>query len=213
MCDAIADTQRWRRLYRDAEKREMYLAGRRLQKKKSRSDPESVMSVGERLYRQLNADRERLRVKDWRGRNRIGFLSQQAAYQRTRICTDVGYRLRRTLRTRLRIALKRNLAGGSAIRDCGCSIEFLKTYIERQFHDGMTWDNWGNLWHLDHRRALGLFDLTNRNELLRACHYTNLQPMFIADHRRKTAADRKQILESRVRPPGDLSVVERMAAE
>ena len=51
----------------------------------------------------------------------------------------------------------------------------------------MTWDNWSLVgWHIDHEIPLYAFDLTDREQLLRACHYTNLQPMWAIDNLEKS---------------------------
>src|SRR3989304_5785240 len=86
---------------------------------------------------------------------------------------------------------KRNQKSGSAIRDLGCSIDELKFYIEGQFQQGMTWDNWGVIgtgkkWNIDHKIPLAFFDLTDRKQFLVACHYTNLQPLWALENIRKS---------------------------
>jgi hypothetical protein len=100
-----------------------------------------------------------------------------------RASTDINYRLQMTLRSRLHTALKQNSKSGSAVKDLGCSITFLKTYIENRWLPGMSWNNWAmDGWHIDHIIPLSNFDLTNRNQLLAACHYTNLQPLWWYDN-------------------------------
>lgn len=100
--------------------------------------------------------------------------------------TDVQYRIAQNLRARFLIALKRNEKKGSAIRLLGCTISELKIYLEGQFKDGMTWGNYGLLmWHIDHKIPLAFFDLTDGEHLKRACHYTNLQPMWAKENIRK----------------------------
>jgi len=87
------------------------------------------------------------------------------------------------LRSRLNSALKNNQKVGSAVNDLGCSIEFLKKHLEKQFKEGMNWNNYGLYgWHIDHIKPLDCFDLSDREELLKACHYTNLQPLWAEDN-------------------------------
>ena len=89
---------------------------------------------------------------------------------------------------RLNTALKKNKKSGSVVRDLGCTIPELKIYLESRFQPGMTWDNYGKghgKWQIDHILPLASFDLTNRNELIKACHYTNLQPLWGIDNNHK----------------------------
>lgn len=105
-----------------------------------------------------------------------------------RSLTDINYRLKKNLRSRLYQALKSSYKTGSAVSDLGCSIEELKKHLETQFTDDMSWDNWTtNGWHIDHKKALANFDLTNKDELLKACHYTNLKPMWAKENLSKGA--------------------------
>src|SRR5208283_3754628 len=108
--------------------------------------------------------------------------------------TDIQFWLAENLRSRLCKALKGNYKSGSAVRDLGCSIEFLKRHLEQQFVDGMTWGNYGKVWHIDHIEPLCSFDLTIREQLLIACHYTNLQPLFEKDNLKKSSEDKKNSL-------------------
>ncbi len=65
----------------------------------------------------------------------------------------------------------------------GCSTKELKVHLESQFQEGMTWDNWSlKGWHIDHIKSLASFDLINKEELLKACNYTNLQPLWAFDN-------------------------------
>ena len=68
----------------------------------------------------------------------------------------------------------------------GCTIEELKIYLEKQFKEGMTWENRGIVWHIDHIKPISKFDLTNEEEQKKCFHYTNLQPLFAIDNLRKS---------------------------
>jgi hypothetical protein len=105
------------------------------------------------------------------------------AERKYRYNTDIKFKLSIVLRTRLNAAIKNGQKAGSAIKDLGCSVDLLKSYIESKFLPNMTWDNWGkDGWHIDHIIPISNFDLTNREELLKACHYSNLQPLWALDN-------------------------------
>jgi len=107
-------------------------------------------------------------------------------YCNDRYKNDTNYRLALNLRSRLYAAIKNNQKTGSAVRDLGCSIEELKIHLESKFVEGMSWANHTtNGWHIDHIRPLIFFNLSNREELLKACHYSNLQPLWASDNVKK----------------------------
>jgi hypothetical protein len=87
------------------------------------------------------------------------------------------------LRNRINRAIECDLKSGSAVSDLGCSIEEFKVYLESKWQEGMTWENHAvDGWHIDHIIPLSYFDLTNREQFLKACHYTNMQPMWAKDN-------------------------------
>lgn len=86
------------------------------------------------------------------------------------------------LRTRLSLAIK-NGRGASAVRDLGCSLNELKSYLESKFKDGMSWNNYGLAgWHIDHIIPLSKLDLSDPEQCKKACHFTNLQPLWAREN-------------------------------
>jgi hypothetical protein len=114
-------------------------------------------------------------------------------YNKIREQIDIPFKLTRRLRHRLSSALKGNFKTGSAIQELGCSIDFLKRYLEERFLPGMTWHNYGygsDKWNIDHIIPLSKFDLTNREQFLKAVYYTNLQPLWQLDNFKKGGVNR-----------------------
>ena len=99
-------------------------------------------------------------------------------------CSEVKVlEIARRLSGRLYNALKNNHKTGSAVKDLGCTIEQFKVYLESKFTKGMNWDNYGlHSWHIDHVKPLSSFDLTDKEQFKKACHYTNLQPLWAKDN-------------------------------
>jgi hypothetical protein len=64
----------------------------------------------------------------------------------------------------------------------GCSIEFFREYISKKFKDGMEWENYGQIWNLDHIIPCRAFDLNNEEEIFKCFHYTNYQPLFCKEN-------------------------------
>ena len=136
-----------------------------------------------KAWEEANKDKRKLQIKNWRNINKDKIKKQARIREKTRIKNDIQYKLACRLRVRLRDALKSNYKVGSAVKDLGCTLNQLKTYLESKFQPGMTWDNHGFYgWHIDHIKPLASFDLSDRKQLLEACHYTNLQPLWAKDN-------------------------------
>ena len=96
------------------------------------------------------------------------------------------FKMMQNLRTRMRIFIKSkkinknnktiNILGGEPLT--------IRGYIEKQFTDGMSWDNYGYYgWHIDH--IIPLSSAKTEEEVYKLCHYTNLQPLWSNDNLRK----------------------------
>lgn len=142
-----------------------------------RNNPDRVRETRKRS-RAKHLEKNRQRVRTWLDENKERRRAYRRDYCRNRYKTDDAYRLSVSLRNRLKVK------NGSAIKDLGCSIVEFKLYIEHQFQEGMNWNNHGE-WHLDHVLPLSSFDLTNRMELLEACNWLNIQPLWAKDNLRK----------------------------
>ena len=62
----------------------------------------------------------------------------------------------------------------------GTDKDGLKIYFEERFRDGMDWDNYGSHWVVDH--MLPISEIVTYEDLIRLCHYTNLQPLLKSEN-------------------------------
>ena len=90
----------------------------------------------------------------------------------------------RLQRTKIWRALQ--LGKGTALAEdlVGCSIFALRSHIEALFDRDMHWGNYGE-WEIDHRVPCSHYDLADSRQLYQCFHYTNLQPLWRMDNRRK----------------------------
>lgn len=126
-----------------------------------------------------------IRNRKYYQKHKKRILKNTILYIKAKLKTDINFKLKHYLRTRLRGALKNNWKKGSAVRDLGCSIEKFKLWLEMNWQEGMSWDNQGD-WHIDHIMPLASFNLQDRKELLKAVHFSNLQPLWAEDNLRKS---------------------------
>jgi hypothetical protein len=120
---------------------------------------------------------------EWRKANREQIQKGNTLYEKNRKLTDPEFKLLKTLRSRLGSAVKSQNASksNSTIDLVGCTIPFLKGYLEAKFTEGMTWENHGE-WHIDHIKPCASFNLLDETEQKKCFHYTNLQPLWAPDN-------------------------------
>lgn len=173
-------------MYQKTEKRKEYL-----KKYRSREDVKLRCNEKQKIRSQMPKTKERIKKYSKEYYKRPEVIAGRKEYMRTymrdyekqRKLRDPQYKISRQIRHRIYIALKGNKKRLSSIEELGCTIPELKDYITGKFQVDMTWDNYCYTgWHLDHIVPLSSFDLTDPEDFKRACHYTNLQPLWAKDN-------------------------------
>lgn len=110
-------------------------------------------------------------------------------YQRWK--KNPGFMALKRQRDRIRTILKKGespFTGRSKIMKTiellGCDKDTLIKHLESLFQPGMDWSNIGE-WEIDHIMPCSSFNLTDIEEQKKCFHYTNLQPLWKMDNRRK----------------------------
>jgi len=155
------------------------------ERKKYYEENKEKVSIFNKKYRESNKEKYRQKDKKYYIKNKEQIKNRVKEYHYNRIQEDVGYRLLQRCRKRLWDALKGISKSKRTLELIGCSIEELMLHLESQFTEGMSWDNYGE-WHVDHIRPCASFDFTKEDQQNECFHYTNLQPLWAEDNRKKS---------------------------
>lgn len=130
----------------------------------------------------LNHKRKYLRDPENLEQKRV----RERIYHKHKMKYDINYRLRKALRNRISsTVIKRGYTKSQrTIKLIGCTIEFLKEHLQRQFQSGMNWNNYGQ-WHIDHIKPCNSFNLEDPTEQQKCFNYNNLQPLWAVDNYKK----------------------------
>ncbi len=133
-------------------------------------------------YLKNNGQKNRDRVKKWRQDNK----EKRNLNDKNRRKNDPIFKLTQYLRNRTGFYFKKIGVDkeDNTINIIGCSLIFLKEHIEQQFDEGMSWELMGKYIHIDH--IIPLSSATNKDEVYKLCHYTNLQPLWAEDNLKKS---------------------------
>ena len=127
-----------------------------------------------------------IKNKQWYDKNRKSTRNYHNKYVFNRKKTDPNFKILFNMRSRIYNVIKFNYNSPSTIKLLGCSIEFLKGWLEGQFVEGMAWDNYGKGgWVIDHIWPCANFDLTDIKQQKQCFNYKNLQPLWEIDNLKK----------------------------
>lgn len=198
----IRNAVRRKKLRADPEYRaKVYAKTNESERKRKQSDPEyrkkrdeqSTLCVKKRTERD---PQWRQRKQEWaKQRKRFeenpeyhaAYRTKKNDYERERLRTDPAFKMKKYLRTRLRKVIRGNSKAKTSIKLVGCTQDKLKEHIESQFLPGMSWDNMGKKWQIDHIVPFKAFDMTCKEQQHIVMWYKNIQPLWKTDNRAKGA--------------------------
>lgn len=163
--------------HKNKSKRSGYSCNCKLCHKSYLQTKKEYLSKKRKEYYLKNRDKALLVSKKWNRENK----QRRNLRKRLKWKNDIQYKLKQTLRNRLWLALTKakGAKSVSTLNLLGCTIEFLKSYLELHFLGGMTWDNHCiDGWNIDHIIPCAAFDLTKEEEQRKCFHYSNLMPRW-----------------------------------
>lgn len=116
-------------------------------------------------------------------RNSLEYKTNRNLQRKRQRRIDINYKILGNLRGRLHDAITRGIKSAGTLELLGCSVNFLRKYLENKFKEGMDWNNYGLYgWHIDHIIPCSGFDLTQSKEQRECFHYSNLQPLWAREN-------------------------------
>lgn len=87
---------------------------------------------------------------------------------------NLGVKIRDRLRSRIIDCIQKNKHTEDYL---GTNIEVIRNWLEYNFDDDMSWENFGSYWHIDHTLPVSLFDMTNDIDVYTCFNWMNLMPL------------------------------------
>lgn len=173
--DNIEKIKEWRELNRE----KIYK-----QRKEYREINKNLVSTDKKIYYEKNKEHILSYHKEYRKKNRDKFNLYNKNH-RIKNNSNPLFKVWNNTRKRIREYLKLNkiTKTNKTFNIVGCTPEFLKEHIEKQFKEGMSWELMGKHIHIDH--IIPLSSAKTEEEIYKLCHYTNLQPLWSEDNLKK----------------------------
>lgn len=140
-----------------------------------------------KAWKQDNKARVDSTRKAWKLTNQDLVRITRRAYWAKRYATDPLFRLQHLLRGRFKLAVSKESRRGNCLKLIGMELQEYKIFLQGQFRDGMTWENQGTIWEIDHIRPCASFDLTCPEQQAECFAWHNTQPLLCNENRSKGA--------------------------
>lgn len=179
---------------RDAKKKRLEKAKKELPKEKTCikcdvEQPSDKFRLGENvcydcskemLYEWRLENPDKFEAINRKYRSKDGYRESQNEYKKNKYNTDIQEKTRRRYRQKLRSYIFDEKAPSNKkfVKICNCSREKFRNWIEYNFTQGMTWDNYGTGWNLDHVKPCSSFDLTDEDKLKECFDWKNTVPVY-----------------------------------
>lgn len=149
----------------------------RIRRIKYNQRPEVIAAKEERREERRRQQEEARRLRATPEYQRL-LRKRDNEYIKRRYAEEPEFALAFKVRARVYQAIRKGGASktGRTEELVGCSFDFLRQHIERQFKGKMSWDNPGSF-HIDHIVPLAAFDLSDPMQLRVACNWQNLRPI------------------------------------
>lgn len=119
--------------------------------------------------------------------NKEEVIKQTNNYKVEKMKVDPTFKMERYMRARIYMAFttKGLKKSNRTWKYINCSSDFFKKWIEFQLYDGMTLENYGNFWHIDHVKPCASFDLGKEEHINECFSWKNMRPLRSEKNKKK----------------------------
>jgi hypothetical protein len=137
-------------------------------------------------YRVNNKEKIKHAGRQYQIKNKEKIYKYLVSYAKRKREEDPIYRFNKNTRALIYKSFKRGdndfKKNNNTENILGCSIDEFKQYLENQFTEGMSLENYGQ-WHLDH--IIPISSANTEKKIIELNHYTNFQPLWAEDNIKK----------------------------
>lgn len=155
-------------------------------RKENRELDKEKISLSNKEWRINNKEYKAKKDKEYRENNIEAVRTNKRKYEKNKRADSPLFKLSTNLRKTMSSGLKNKNFGknSSTLEILGCTFEDFKQYIEKQFLNWMSWENYGNVcetleyncsWDLDH--IIPISYAKTEEEVYLLNHWSNFQPL------------------------------------
>lgn len=154
-----------------------------------RMENAAKVKIQKSLSYHRNKEAHSLRMKKYRQEHVVQIREHSRIVAIGKYRSNIPYRINNRMSCSIRLSIYSGKNGKSWESLVGYSLEQLMNHLEKQFKQGMTWDNYGrNGWHIDHVIPISAFNFQTFKDVdfKRCWALDNLRPLWELDNIRKS---------------------------
>lgn len=136
----------------------------------------------ERLYEWRKENPEKFQAICQKSRSKPDYREKQNESKRERYNNNTNENLSLNYRRYLRDYIHHGKTTKNIDKIVGLSQEKMREWLEFNFKSGMTWDNYGTYWNLDHIKPCSCFDLSDKEQLYECFSWKNTFPVYYKEN-------------------------------
>jgi signal recognition particle GTPase len=131
-------------------------------------------------WEENNIERKKINRKSYYDKNRETEIEYAKKRFQELYNNDIEFKIVHNIRNRINRSIKKK--SNSTKNILGCNIKEYLIFLEKQFDENMSWDNYGIYWEIDHIIPINTFSI---QEKIKAFHYKNTRPLSITENRNR----------------------------